>query len=243
MIVLDINTDATVVLTNKLEKMHRSALPIAIRNTLNKAAFDVKQKTMPESADRAFVKRAPNFFKANSRVQMATGFQVSMMRAVVGFTPDSLRGNHNFSVAELEQQEYGGEIAKRTFIPLDPARGGSATKLVRPQNRLSEIDGIINSDQGNGSKAARFVRAAFRAGKGGHVISNFGKKKLYRIESVSRSTGKLNLKTKALYSFRKGRTVRVGATGFMRLASMKSAGFMDRFYAQEARRVIERAFK
>src|SRR5687767_16018423 len=84
---LNINSDAVVKHTNTLEKMHRSAMPLAIRNTLNSVAFDVKKNTMPASAEREFVTRAPNFFKANSRVEMARGWNVDSMQSVVGFIP------------------------------------------------------------------------------------------------------------------------------------------------------------
>ncbi|MBL4809315.1 MAG: hypothetical protein JKY43_04565, partial [Phycisphaerales bacterium] len=46
----NVNTDAVVSLTNKLEKLHKSAFPVAVRGTLNSAAFDVKQKSMPAFA-------------------------------------------------------------------------------------------------------------------------------------------------------------------------------------------------
>lgn len=41
---LNVNTDATVALTNKLEKLHKSAFPVAVRSTLNSAAFDMKKR-------------------------------------------------------------------------------------------------------------------------------------------------------------------------------------------------------
>ena len=105
--ILNINNDKTVIFTNTLEKLHRSALPVAIRGALNKAAFDLKQKTMPESADKAFVNRSKNFFKANSRVAMAKGFDIGSMKSVTGFTEGRLRGSNNFAVQDLEQQELG----------------------------------------------------------------------------------------------------------------------------------------
>jgi len=239
---LNINTSATVVHTNRLKKLHRSALPNAIRNTLNKCAFYIKQDTMPKSADRSFIKRQPNFFKANSRVEMAKGFDVNTMRSTVGFISEGLRGSNNFAVKELEQQEYGGTIPKRSFIPLDAARiGGSPTRVPTLKARLSEIEGIVNSNLLTGaSRPAKFIRAAFKAGVGGHVIGNFPNKKLYRIEKISRSTGKLNLKTKALYYFKKGRSVKIDSTGFMRRASMQSQARMDQFYISEANRIIQK---
>ena len=48
--ILNVNTDAVVALTNKLEKLHRSAFPVAVRSTLNSAAFDMKKDTILKSA-------------------------------------------------------------------------------------------------------------------------------------------------------------------------------------------------
>ncbi len=61
--IFNINTDASVMLVNKLEQLHRSAFPLAVRGTLNAAAFDVKMKTLDESATQNFERRSPTFFK------------------------------------------------------------------------------------------------------------------------------------------------------------------------------------
>ena len=78
---LNIKSDAIVKHVNTLEKMHKSALPLVIRQTLNSAAFDVKKVTMPKEASANFDKRNPNFFKANSKVDQAKGFNISSIRS------------------------------------------------------------------------------------------------------------------------------------------------------------------
>ena len=237
---LNINTDAAVKHTNTLEKLHKSALPNAVRSTLNSAAFDVKQRTMPETSKTAFVNKVPNFFKANSRVEMAKGWDLKQMQAVVGFTEQGLKGGSNYAVRDLEQQEYGGTIRKKSFIPLDPARGGNKAKPVRPVNRLSQINKIVNSNKVTGKTGRqRFLKAAMQAGAGGYVIGNFEKKTLFRVESATRG----RLKTKALYSFEDNRSVTVSATGFMRKASMTSAKKMNDFYIKEAEKQVKRLKK
>jgi hypothetical protein len=243
---LNINADAAVKFTNKLEKLHRSALPNAVRSTLNSAAFDVKQKTMPETSKKAFVNRQPNFFKANSRVDMAKGWDLKTMKATVGFTEQGLKGGNNFAVKDLEQQEYGGAIKKKSFIPLDPARGGNKAKPVRPMNRLSQITRIANSNKGmvrGKNKAERFVKSAIHAGAGGYVIGNFDKKTLFRIDSLRRVKGNTVIKKKAIYSFEENRSVRVGATGFMKKASLMSAKKMNDLYIKEAEKQVKRLTK
>lgn len=244
-IALNVNIDALIVFTNKLEQLNRSALPVAVRTSLNSAAFDVKQKTMPKSAQQ-FTQRQPNFFKANSRVEMAQGFSINSMFSLVGFTSENLRlGATNYAVNDLEQQEYGGNIDKKTFIPLDEARsGGDSNKLVRPTNRLTIIKGIINSRgvQSNSPKSA-FIRAAFRAGPGGYVIGNTGSNTLWRIDSITKNSRGLSIKKTGLYSFEQGRSVHVRETGFMRWASLASGQKLEEFYIIEAEKQIAKLIK
>lgn len=239
--ILNINSDAAVKYTNKLEKLHKSALPNAIRATLNSAAFDVKQKTMPAKADAEFVNRQPNFFKANSRVEMAKGWDVNSMKATVGFTEQGLKGGNNYAVKDLEQQEHGGTIKGKSFIPTDEARGGSNARPVRPGNRLSSINKIINATNKKGDLRKHFLAAAYKVGPGGYVIGGLSKKILWRIDSIGRkSNGRLKLSMKPIYSFKENRSIRVKATGFMREASLLSADKMERFYAIEASKQVKR---
>lgn len=237
---LNINTNEVVKHTNTLEKMHRSALPNAIRTSLNSAAFDVKQVTMPKNADINFVKRQPNFFKANSRVEMAKGFDIGNMKATVGFISTGLKGGAtNFAVKDLEQQEHGGTIDRKSFIPLDSARGGGKTKAVRPGNRLSTINKIVNANSVQGkSKQQKFRNAAMKAGVGGHVLGNDQKKILWKVEAIGKK-----IKLKALYSFSKNRNIRVGGTGFMHTASIESGNKIEHFYITEAKKQIKRLMK
>lgn len=243
---ININTDAVIVYTNKLEKLHKSAFPNAVRNTLNKAAFNVKQNTLPQSAKDAFVNRSPNFFKANSRVDMAKGWKLSDMKATVGMVSGGL--NNNFAVKELEQQEHGGVIKKRSFIPTDTSRGGNNKKAVRPGNRLSKINRIVNSRRGTGkNRHEQFVRSAIHAGVGGHIIGNFESRVLWRITSIRKKRVKLRgrstntiVKAQPIYTFKENRNVRVKATSFMEKATLKSAVKLEQFYIEEAKRQIEK---
>ncbi len=256
--VIDINTDAFIILTNKLEKIRRSALPNAVRGMLNSAAFDVKQRTMPEAASRTFEKRKPNFFKANSKVKMASGYAVNAMESIVGFTPGSSNSYNNLAVQELEQQEHGGTIHNRTFVPLDTARtGGSHSQMVRPGSRLGSLKGtqFIDSHKSMGiNDAQQFLNAARYAGKGGFVIGYRGKKaRLYQIQSVERVKGRkrgentnrnTKVKARALYSFDSGRSVKIkNATHFMERATMITASRLPYFFAQNAERQIKRFVK
>lgn len=240
--ILNIDTNEVIKYTNTLEKLHRSALPNAIRGALNKAAFDVKQRTMPASAQKEFVNRQPNFFKANSRVDMAKGWSIESMQATVGFIESGLKGgSNNHAVDDLEQQERGGVIGGRSFIPTNTARGGSGVRPVRPGNRLTNIKKIVNANKFKGTEKQKFNQAALEAGEGGFVIGTKAKKILWRIDSIK--DGRTVLKIKPIYSFEDKRKVKVKGTGFMQTASLSSGSRIEEFYIAEATRQVERLMK
>lgn len=241
--IFNINTDAAVIFTNKLEKLNRSAFPVAVRGTLNDAAFDVKTRSMPASSKSTFEQRQPNFFKANSKFILAQGFNINTMRSDVGFYENRLKNQgSNFAVKDLEQQERGGSIAGKALIPTIYARTGKTSKgNVRPNARLSAIKnkGVLKADDVTGkfhnlSKRQQFIAASNRVGKGGFVIY---KDFLFRINSVF---GK-NIDADPLYSVKRGRTVRVNQTRFMQEASIISSNRMDDFYINQALRQFKKA--
>ena len=79
----DVNTDGAIQLTAKLEKLHRSAFPVAVRGTLNDAAFKTKS-LVPKVARSKFTTRQKSFFRAFSTVDKATGFDLRNMKATAG---------------------------------------------------------------------------------------------------------------------------------------------------------------
>lgn len=228
MAAFNINSDAAVVFTNKLEKMHRSALPNAVRGALNGAAFDVKKNTMPNAASSTFESRKKNFFRATSSVKPAKGFNLKTMVATVGF----VGGDKNQAVQDLEKQERGGKIGGRSFIPTPSARvSKSPKKMVRKPNRITNIRAI---DRIKSNKD--FHRTINRVGVKGHVIH---KNVLYEIKKINR--GKIKLLP--LFSYQKNRAVKIGATHFMKKASMKTQKQLPSFYVKEAKRQIKRLKK
>lgn len=235
---LNINTNEVVKFTAKLETLRKSALPNAIRGTLNDAAFDTKTKTMPTQAKADFINRSPNFFKANSRVEKAVGFEVNQMRSVVGFIDTGLRGENNFSVKDLEQQEHSGIIRGKAFIPLDPARQSGYTTLVKPANRLTAILNkvVVANKMSGGSKKQKFIQAIYKAGQGGYVLgSNIkGENILWRVDSLDPNEALKRFSLTPLYDYVKNRGVHVDETGFMRTASLNSAEKLNAFYIAQA---------
>ena len=160
---INIDNRAVVAFTNRLEKMRKSDLPVVINQTLNSVAFDVKQRTMPNSAKSNFVERNKSFFKSSSRVKKSSGFNINNMKSEVGFIGS---GTKAAAVRGLEEQERGGTIGARDFIPMNPSRvGTSENKQVKAANRIKSIRNI---DRLRNKKST--VRDAFREGKGAHVV-------------------------------------------------------------------------
>jgi hypothetical protein len=255
----NINTKACVVLANKLEKFRKSALPNAVRNTLNSAAFDVKQKSMPVSSKKHFVNRKENFFKANSKVVMAQGYNIKAMRSTVGFVHTNAKYN-NYAVDELEQQEFSGSIPKRSLVPFDQARsGGEHSGQILPTNRLHQLKIIDAAKIPGRSKKQQFIIAALIAknkwpmtvaGAGKTAVQGTfdgknGSRTVFRINSVKRKKGgKWEIDKTRLYSVKTGRSVRINkATHFMREASYISAGKMNMMFRKEAMRQFQRTYK
>jgi len=100
---------------------------------------------------------------------------------------------------------------------------------------------VVDARKAKGkNKRQKFVKSVIHAGVGGLVLSEHkGKEILWRVNSLNRdSNGKFKLT--ALYSFKKGRSVNVKATHFMRKASLNSAKLLDDFYIVEAKKQIKR---
>jgi len=231
----NVNTDAVVAFTNKLEKLNRSAFPVAVRSTLNSAAFDMKSNTILSSAKNTFVQRKPTFFRKMSTVNKAQGFDINTMQAMVGFT-----GNTQ-AVEDLEQQEHGGKIGGRSFVPMRTARtSGSDAKPVRANAQLSRIKVVSTANTTGKNEGEKFVKSVIFAGVGGNVLSEWnGKKYLWRVNSLKRTNG--SFKLTPIYSYQPGRGVKVSATGFMEKATMQSAAQMDEHYYRHAERQFQKA--
>ena len=236
----NINMDAAVVMTNKLEKLHRSALPVAVRETLNSAAFDVKQRSLLQTTSKTFEQRKKTFFKAKSRVVKAKGFNVKTMHSTIGF----IDGDKNQAVDDLEKQERGGHIKGRSFIPMDTARiSNSLKKNVRKKDRISGIRGIVDARKAKGvNNRQKFVKSVFHAGKGGHVLTKWkGKQILWKVNSLKKTKGG-SFKLTPLFSFQKGRAAKIKSTHFMQRSQSQSARLIPRFFNIEGKKQIKRLF-
>lgn len=255
---ININSDALVTYANALEKLHRSALPVAIRQTLNDTAFGMKKNTLPGSAKKSFKERQPNFFKANSKAIPAQGFDINTMASTVAMVSSGLHSpSTNYAVRDLEQQESGGTIKAKTFIAQKGARRGKGN--VKPGFRLDDMkqNKFITATRKSKSKFGKtirvslkqaFIRAAIMAKATGinFVLGNRntnGFRTLSIINSVStkRKSGKLDIHRTALYSVKGGRAVEVSRHNFMKRAAMEAHLTMEASFIKNAQKQFKKA--
>lgn len=167
---LDVNTDSAIQLTAKLEKLHRSAFPSAVRNTLNDVAFETK-KLIPKKAEGKFTIRQNNLFSSFTKVEKANGWNVNSMVSKIGIDGSKPKGE---KVAKgLEVQETGGNLKGRKLTPHNMGRiSGSYGKKLKFQKRFDKISSIGTSKiRVKGSKYFRIDK-----GSKGTVFEKVGKR-------------------------------------------------------------------
>lgn len=221
----NINTDALVGLTNKLEQLHESAMPIAVRGTLNDAAFDMKQVTAPREFNDNFTIRKKTFFRSHTRVNKSKNtFDIDSMESSFGVIAGKSKSGD-----ELEKQEHGGIVANRTYIPFKEARiGKTNSKLVSKRFYLKNI----KASKKNVFTNQEVIKASFRAGKGGYIIYD---DVLFEVRAAKkRGTNGIYIKLNPVYSYKENRSVKVKKDPFMLPASIKTRKKMTRFYMVQA---------
>lgn len=236
--IFDVNTDSAIQLSAKLEKLHRSAFPSAVRNTLNNAAFDTK-KNIPKVSKKIFITRQSAFFKRFSTVRKANGFNINNMVSTVG-----INSTIDKQVSDnLVSQEFGGKVNGKKLVPHDNSRvGRSLKKRVSKNNRFNKVkihDASRAFRSAKGSRGSKFIAAVMSTAKSGKphmMIKSGGKGMVYELKSVSQSrkTRKVNFKIKKLYSVRSNNSHNVKSTKFMTRSANIAARKMDSFYKNNA---------
>lgn len=241
----NVNTSAAIELSYKLEKLTRAAFPLAVRGTLNAAAFDMKTNTLQESAKRNFIQRAPTFFRRFSAVNKANGLDVNTMQAEIGMTNQG-EEKAQTPVRQLLQQEVGGDIGSGLDY-LKGARGGSLTRrVVRSQyfDRSRVVEGQFKRATTQKSKFVASAYVSLREKKRLTFAGRDGRKFTVQVTSIRKTKkGKITINTKLLYVNRDGKPVKIRATHFSQEAAMLTVRSMPAFYQAEAEKQFAKALK
>lgn len=249
--IFDVNTKAVIKYSKKLDLINERALPRSVRNTLNSLAFDTKRRTLIQESEKTFTNRNKTFFKRFSRVQTVQSSKINTMEAKVGMVDTARSGQSEQAGRNMTQQQIGGRIGGRTLVPLDTARvGNSNKKNVRPINRISRLNNVLDTGVTKGSKhRQRFIRTAvFAVQRFGtsavikHTAMN-GKTYLYRVSRGGNDiqTSQFNLKVTPLYSVKRGRNVSITSpVPFTFIAAKRSQKRANMIFIQNAKRQINR---
>ncbi len=239
---LNIDASENVELTNRLEKLHKSAMPVAVRGTLNDLAFEAKKKHLPKTAEKAFTVRKKGFFSSHSRVNKSPNtFKLNEMQAEMGIVQGKSDAGD-----EMKKQEFGGQIKGRDYIPLPGPTGtggrartsGSYGKTVSKRYYLKRIEPEKHKPV---FKQQGFIRAAFAAGKGGFL--RFGEVivEIRKLKKPSRDS--VFIKAEPVYAFEEGRTVNLEPRPFIKPAGEKAQLSANELYIKQAERRFEKYMK
>jgi hypothetical protein len=111
---LQFTSDKLIDFSHKLSRIHKAALPNAVRFTLNDAAEDVKFNTLQKNANKQFDVKKPSFFRAFSRFEKAQGFNISNMKSTAGMVKSA--DPKSVASTEIAKQQYAGTIPNKSYI-------------------------------------------------------------------------------------------------------------------------------
>lgn len=213
---LNIDNSDLVKYTRKLEKLNKSALPIAVRNSLNRAAKSMKvgDKFIEKEFKDNFIIRRPSFIKSHTGFQKApfSEWNIDRMESSAGI----LKGKSK-SGDSLKLQEEGGTINNR-FVPTRYTRIG--------ENK-------------EGKQSAKYYFNKYKNRPNGHVIRN---KRITVIKSkrnllvVNR-----NKEWKTLYSLVPN--VKIRKQPFVQRAGWIAGRDLNEYYIDEVKKRIVRLNK
>lgn len=236
-------------MVNKLEQLHKSAFPLAVRGTLNAAAFDVKMRTLDESATQNFIRRSPTFFKRFSGVNRATGWNIDTMRAEVGMTAEGGGASElsaRVAVKNMEVQEEGGKITEGLEYLAASRTGSDPNRLVAGSKRWKKANVIRGAFSRSGTTKSRIIAAAYMALKEKKlqaIVIN-GRKFYRQVTAISKtSKGKVKIRSKLIYAIRNSNQKPITATHFSREAAERTIPRIPMYFQVEAQKQIARLWK
>lgn len=238
----NVNTDAVIALTAKLERLNKSAFPSAVRSTLNDGAFEMKKKNILDSAKKNMEVRNPSFFRKFTGVKRASGFKVNSMYSEVGFKntdPNPIKGKK--AIEGMEHNEVGGSDNTGAMYMAKSRTSNNRDRLVRKKARfeksriakgtsskmrskkLANIQNMVASLQ---EKAPTFIETS--KGKFLVQVTNISSR------TVGKRKGKLDIKLEFLMRGRKKNVAHAKATHFNKEAAVVTSKQMDKFYVKNA---------
>ena len=241
---ININSDQFVVLANKLEKIGRAELPVAVRSTLNEMSFQMKgtggtRGQIDKRAEKDFdYRRNKTLIKKLTGVNKAKGLDIGNMKSEAGIT--SLSGLSEVAEGLADQQRGGATKQKAT--PLTKARiSKSISKKVRKPSYLKNLSTFdMRKRKGN-----RWIAAAIKAKKDKKLILVEGKGGiglLVKVKSFRRGKKGVKFKLDWLYRINEGGMVFLKKKRpFVNRAAQEVMKGMPQEFIRQANKRIQKA--
>ena len=156
---LKINSDSLVNFTYSLSKMHRAALPNAVRFTLTDIAKDVKIRTLQKHSNRQFDVSKPTFFKRYSGYEPAKGFDIKTMSSKAGMIKGNPPNAKSRATTDIGEQQHAGNVKNKSYIPaknMRTAKGLVKSSYIKEINKKPIV--VKSSERGRD-----FIEAAIKA--------------------------------------------------------------------------------
>ena len=244
----NVNTDATIILTAKLERLNKIAFPSAVRSSLSDAAFYMKQSGISNSANKNMTVRNRTVFKKFTGVEKARfNRNIEQMKASVGFIPkDGVKGS---KVPQgMEANEFGGRDSDGWMYLKKTRVSGSEKRLVRNKSRFKKSN-ILNTRRAKNiatKKSLNFVQLAFESfeqKKAFYFNTKKGKILAQVTSYVEDSNGSPSIKLDFLMRRRKDFNAKAKATHFVKEAALTTQKKMEDFYAKNAQFQFDKVLK
>lgn len=252
----NVNTDASIILTAKLERLNKTAFPNAVRSTLSDGAFSMKQEGILKSAKKNMKVKAPNFFKANTGVDRAKGFNVNQMSATVGFMNKRGLSANKAVTYGMEANEIGATDS--TGLKYYPATRGSRGMVKKSQ--YFDKSNITESYKSSNIKTKKLASDSYMAraysslkSKKAVFVNTSKGRALIKVKSITKykrsnkkkgiSKGGLKINSTLLMMDRTHKKARAKATHFNKEAAIETSKMMDDFYAKNAKFQFEKVLK
>tara|TARA_R110000868_G_scaffold316415_1_gene577288 strand:+ start:99 stop:854 length:756 start_codon:yes stop_codon:yes gene_type:complete len=233
----NVNTNATIALTAKLERLNKQAFPSAVRSTLNDAAFAMKKGNILESAKKNMTVRNPAFFRKFTGVNRANGFDVRSMNSEVGFVntdPNKEKGRK--AIEGMEHNEVGGSDDTGAMYLPKSRTSNSSKRLVKKKARFSRGNIATGTSSKMKTKKLNFIANAYASAKENKptFIQTSKGSFLVQVTKFSSNHSKLKIKMNFLMRSRRTHAAHAKATHFNLEAAMKTQKEMEGFYVKNA---------
>ncbi len=230
--------------TLSLQRINDVALPIAVQNTLNNVAKDVKKRTLDNYANKYFDIKRRTFFKSNSAYKpykaKQANYNVNRLKAEVGITKGK-RANEK-ATEQVGYQQTATKI-KRSINPLgEKPQTKAVIDILSKKPEIYQNEGefdagsYIKKVSRAKKRNAPFIRKNTSGSKGSvGIVKTFRRLK----------SGKLKIKILPIASYIKGGFVKLKKKSpFLNdaaIASMNEKAANE--FLKEARKQIERVVK